>query len=386
MHRQAMADGLRYAVRLGAAFCLLLVLTGAASGLQRGDGDHQAPAETHGFTAAFPSEPRVGATDILVRLVAIPQAQAQGSDWKMPWETKTKPRRSPPPRRRPRTTGPAPASYGNSNVCLELERRLVQEAQGNSSPQARLARIDQDLRKYTRLYRNAKRRLGRSKCFETFLFVKTLRQNRKCKRLNRQTEDAKERMRELQAQLQAGSNGSGRSRQDEIIAALARNRCGANYSREARRRNRQSNPFSSFFWQDNDGEAPAPSRRYGALPFATYRTLCVRLCDGYYFPVSFSTLPNHFQRDVNVCQSQCAAPADLYYYKNPGASVEQMVSATSQKPYTNLRTAWRYRKEYVPGCSCKQAEYDPAVDDPNRKAAAGGFSTRIQPKRDLLRR
>ena len=78
----------------------------------------------------------------------------------------------------------------------------------------------------------------------------------------------------------------------------------------------------------------APANQFGNLPFATYRTLCVRLCDGYYFPVSFSTLPNHFQRDSELCQSQCAAPAELYYHQNPGGAVEQMVSVSSQQPYT----------------------------------------------------
>ena len=77
-----------------------------------------------------------------------------------------------------------------------------------------------------------------------------------------------------------------------------------------------------------------PATQFGNLPFATYRTLCVRLCDGYYFPVSFSTLPNHFQRDAEQCQSQCAAPAELYYHQNPGGAVEQMVSVASQQPYT----------------------------------------------------
>jgi hypothetical protein len=95
----------------------------------------------------------------------------------------------------------------------------------------------------------------------------------------------------------------------------------------------------------------------------------VRLCDGYYFPVSFSTLPNHFQRDADQCQSQCAAPAELYYHQNPGGAVEQMVSASNQQPYTSLKSAWRYRKEFVQGCSCKAAEYQPPAGG-DKKAEA----------------
>ncbi len=115
--------------------------------------------------------------------------------------------------------------------------------------------------------------------------------------------------------------------------------------------------------------------------------MCVRLCDGYYFPVSFSTLPNHFQRDAEVCQSQCAAPAKLYYYQNPGSVVDEMVSFEDSRPYTQLNTAFKYRKQYVQGCSCKQAEYVPpegaapqrqgeaTSSSPARRAdAAPGFS------------
>jgi hypothetical protein len=146
--------------------------------------------------------------------------------------------------------------------------------------------------------------------------------------------------------------------QDEIIRELARNGCGRQYEQEARKRDAASNPFALLFGGEESEGRRGPANQFGNLGFATYRTLCVRLCDGYYFPVSFSTLPNHFERDAQVCQSQCAAPAELYYHQNPGEAVEQMVSFGGQQPYTALRTAFRYRKEFVNGCSCKQAEFN----------------------------
>jgi hypothetical protein len=98
--------------------------------------------------------------------------------------------------------------------------------------------------------------------------------------------------------------------------------------------------------------------------------------------VSFSTLPNHFQRDAEQCQSQCAAPAELFYHQNPGGAVEQMVSVATQQPYTSLKSAWRYRKEFVQGCSCKAAEYVPQQAAGDRKAEApapprAGTATRL---------
>ncbi|HRK17377.1 MAG TPA: DUF2865 domain-containing protein [Hyphomicrobiaceae bacterium] len=162
--------------------------------------------------------------------------------------------------------------------------------------------------------------------------------------------------------------GSGeRSYQDEIIRELARNGCGQQYVQEARRRDASGGLFGG--WQTED-DGPRSENKFGHLPFATYRTVCVRLCDGYFFPVSFSTLPNHFARDADVCSSRCAAPAELYYHQNPGADMRQAVSARAQTPYTGLKTAFRYTKELVPGCSCKEAEYNPTQTG-ERKAESG---------------
>ena len=202
-----------------------------------------------------------------------------------------------------------------------------------------------------------------------FLFSKTLRRTPRCIQLNADVETTRQRLADLEAQRRQLMGRGDRSYQDDIIRELARNGCGQQYMQEARRRDASHNPFASFFGdEDNEGQRGNPNQ-FGNLPFATYRTLCVRLCDGYYFPVSFSTLPNHFGRDAELCQSQCAAPAELFYHQNPGGAVEQMVSASTQQPYTNLKSAWRYRKEFVQGCSCKASEY---VQQPpgERKAEA----------------
>src|SRR5690606_5965028 len=73
-------------------------------------------------------------------------------------------------------------------------------------------------------------------------------------------------------------------------------------------------------------------------------------------------------------QSKCAAPAQLYYHQNPGAGMEQAVAARTNEAYTHLKTAFRYRKEYVQGCSCKVAEYVPPEGTlPQQGGDAGGW-------------
>ncbi len=251
--------------------------------------------------------------------------------------------------------------FGNrmSNLCLQLEQRLVGEAQGANQGRELLPRIESEMRQTERTYRVAQAQIERYDCWDQFLFSKTLRRTSRCINLNAQVETARQKLADLDAQRRQIMGSRDRSYQDDIIRELARNGCGQQYVQEARRRDAARNPFAMLFGGEESDAPKGPANQFGNLPFATYRTLCVRLCDGYYFPVSFSTLPNHFQRDSEQCQSQCAAPAELFYHQNPGGAVDQMVSAADQQPYTSLKSAWRYRKEYVQGCSCKAAEYHP---------------------------
>ncbi len=302
----------------------------------------------------------------LVGLIALP---ALAQSW-MPWNQEPERRRRQPAPRPvyPTQPRPAPGQPGAgfrqpSPICLDLERQLARDWMDGSRSRELLPQIEADIRSKNRAYRKGQARLERIGCYETFFFTRQLRRTRRCVRLARQVESARSGLAALQAQRQQIVNVDGhRGRQDEIIRALARHGCGDRYRREASRR-RPQNPFS-FFWQDNDtddgyrGAGPG-----GALPFATYRTMCVRMCDGYYFPVSFSTLPSQFDKDEQNCQSRCAAPAELYYYQNPGQAVEQMISYRSQETYTKLPIAWRYRKELVRGCSCKQADYIASVGE-----------------------
>ena len=85
----------------------------------------------------------------------------------------------------------------------------------------------------------------------------------------------------------------------------------------------------------------------------TYRTMCVRTCDGFYFPVSFATGKGGLRKDARTCKSSCGEPARLYYYPNPGGEPEDMVSYRGKKKYKKLKNAFLFRKEFVADCRCK---------------------------------
>jgi Protein of unknown function (DUF2865) len=240
-------------------------------------------------------------------------------------------------------------------LCKQLEQRYAREQQQGQQARSGLPQIDAGIAKYDRAFQQGQVQAERQDCFDYFLFSREWRTTPRCVRLRQQIEGARRALEGLQQQREQIENGQViKTRQDALINELARNRCGPQYQQEAQRRTGQS----TFFWDDNAG-APnlEPPLASGGGGGGTYRTLCVRTCDGYYFPISFATTHSSFQRDAEMCQAQCAAPARLFIYQNPGAEIEQAVSVDGTTPYSRLSNAFRYRHELVKGCSCKQAEY-----------------------------
>jgi hypothetical protein len=95
----------------------------------------------------------------------------------------------------------------------------------------------------------------------------------------------------------------------------------------------------------------------------------VRTCDGFFFPISYSTYAGRLSEDANMCQANCAAPSELYVYRT-GGDIAQAISLNGTA-YADLPNAFTYRKAYVKGCSCKQSEYNPTeIEAAARKAEA----------------
>lgn len=105
-------------------------------------------------------------------------------------------------------------------------------------------------------------------------------------------------------------------------------------------------------------EAMARARELGRER-GTYRTVCVRLCDGYFFPISFAATPDRFAADEAACDARCSSGARLYVYPNPGGEPEQMRDVRGQ-PYTALKTAFLFRTNYVEACTCKPHPWEEA--------------------------
>ncbi len=114
----------------------------------------------------------------------------------------------------------------------------------------------------------------------------------------------------------------------------------------------RTGPDETLLGYGNGDPQAGSQRRRRAPRRKVYRTLCVRVCDGYYFPVSFAATRDAFVRDSNVCHARCGYMATLFVTASPRGEIGSAVDLDGRK-YTDLADAYRYRKTYVKGCQCR---------------------------------
>ncbi len=83
-----------------------------------------------------------------------------------------------------------------------------------------------------------------------------------------------------------------------------------------------------------------------------YRTVCVRTCDGFYFPLRHNAVRKNFASDVKSCRAACGSDARLFYFSVNGGSADTMTDLAGRS-YAGLPHAFAYRKALMQGCSCK---------------------------------
>lgn len=160
------------------------------------------------------------------------------------------------------------------------------------------------------------------------------------------------------AQSQADTGNAVAQQREAVLQEMARFNCGASQSSaSSQQQQRRGNLFDQLFgaFEDNfgDGTSTRGDAFSGSAGYETIRTVCVRKSDGYYWPISYSTLVDYAQNDLLECQAQCPnTDVDLYYYDNPGQEPEQMINLSGQA-YTSLPTAFAYRTAYDPVNTCK---------------------------------
>src|SRR6202043_880116 len=260
----------------------------------------------------------------------------------------------PPPQANP---APQPQGAPVNPMCPRLEAQLATIDRGGGSGDP--AKDDQ-IRRYqdaatkqqSELDRvtSQARRMG---CDSSGFFSLFSGQSAQCGPVNNQIQQMRANLDQITTSLErlrgGGFGGSERENQRRsVLLALAQNNCGPQYANAV-----QQGPgdFLNNLFGNNNSPGPPPGDV--GPPSGTYRTVCVRSCDGAYFPISFATAPGRFPDDEKTCKALCpAAEATLYSYRNPGEDMNQPVSISGQ-PYSSSPNAFRFRQEFNPSCACK---------------------------------
>jgi hypothetical protein len=249
----------------------------------------------------------------------------------------------------------------NPPMCPRLEAQLATIDRGGGGDPAK----DEQIRRYQdaatkqqgeldRVTSQAKR-MG---CDSSGFFSLFSGQSAQCGPVNNQIQQMRANLEQITTSLErlrtGGLGGSDRDNQRRsVLTALAQNNCGPQYANAARG---PGNFLESLFGNNNNNNNPmAPPGADLGPQSGTYRTVCVRTCDGFYFPISFATVPARFPDDERTCKNLCpATEATLFSYRNPGEDMSSAVSINGQ-PYASSPNAFRYRQEFNPSCACKAA-------------------------------
>jgi hypothetical protein len=98
---------------------------------------------------------------------------------------------------------------------------------------------------------------------------------------------------------------------------------------------------------DEKSAAPTGEARAGG------KAVCVRSCDGAFFPVSYAASSNRLDSLAEMCRALCPnTEVTLYTYPVTG-EIEQAVSINGAR-YMDSPTALRFRKVFDPSCSCRR--------------------------------
>jgi hypothetical protein len=256
----------------------------------------------------------------------------------------------------------APPPGGQANpICSRLEGQLANIERGgggsgdpNKDEQIRRYQ-DSASRQQAELDRvtSQARRMG---CDSSGFFSLFNNNAAQCGPVNNQIQQMRGNLDQITASLErlrsGGLGGAERENQRRsVLTALAQNNCGPQYANAVRG---PGGFLDNLFGNNNNNPLPPVTGDLGAQS-GTFRTVCVRTCDGAYFPVSFATVQARFADDERTCKALCpAAEANLFAYRNPGEDINQAVSINGQ-PYSSLPNAFKYRTEFNPSCACKAA-------------------------------
>lgn len=259
----------------------------------------------------------------------------------------------------------AGAAFAQSPVCNQIRSELAslayQQNAANPQIQAEAAQVRNDLAR-------VRIAIQRNECDRGFQFFTST--PAVCSPLKAQAQQFEGRLRALD---NAANSSPVAQRRGQLLAALDRYQCNIGTSQQVQRPpgvisggpqqepnlierlfgSRPSQPGTTSnatvdprFPQNQDGEVLENKPTYGGR-----MAVCVRTCDGYFFPINFEGISQRDDYD-QVCKALCPAAETRVFFKSSGGDIDR-AAARDGSPYTSQPYAMKYRESRDAACTCK---------------------------------
>jgi hypothetical protein len=110
------------------------------------------------------------------------------------------------------------------------------------------------------------------------------------------------------------------------------------------------NPFSA---EQPRVEEVRPLAGEDLSPHGGSQAVCVRTCDGGFFPLPLSARQSDPDQLTGLCQALCPNAPVSVYTRSPNQDISTSLSLTGDSPYSELPNALKFQKSFDPVCTCK---------------------------------
>jgi len=239
---------------------------------------------------------------------------------------------------------PGMANAQSADHCQQLEAQFSALGAGSRTNPQQIARYDNAIASQQGELRKAEDQISRAGCVATRAPV--------CSGLEATVQRMRQNLSDLRHTRQRLATSAGlEAERTRLSAALRAEGCTGAARAEAQAvPNRPSSPGGPAIPESN------MTRMASTESGSRYRTLCVRMCDGFFFPISHDTPRSLFERDEKLCAARCpGTPVQLHIHRFPGQESEDMISVPTGLPYRDGENAFRYRQaswERPANCGC----------------------------------
>lgn len=248
----------------------------------------------------------------------------------------------------------------SSAECRDLEARLASVSHGGD--RTKLRRYERAIISQKQQLERARNRQANNGCSSFLASIKS-----HCGEIRATVAKMERNLLQLERTKNQLAGGNAPNEKARIRSEMARKRCGA--TEAANSSGQPATLFARLFGTrgqsarteetQNEQENARSSASSGTgYRRGNHRTLCVRTCDGYFFPIAYASSPQNFDNDTKACMAMCpGTEVELYSHTVPDEETDAMVSTVTGKPYTDLATAFRYRDpdyQRPKTCGCNQ--------------------------------